>query len=58
MITDSLLQQGLSRYLTREQLDKLASVTVGVAGCGGLGSNCAAILARSGVRRFVIADLT
>lgn len=56
MTTDSLLQQGLSRYLTRDQVDKMASVTVGIAGCGGLGSNCAAILARSGVRRFVIAD--
>lgn len=56
MTRDSLLQQGLSRYLTDEQMDKMASVTVGIAGCGGLGSNCAAILARSGVRRFVIAD--
>lgn len=56
MITNSVLQTGLSRYLTSEQLKKLASVTVGIAGCGGLGSNCAFMLARSGVRNFVIVD--
>jgi sulfur carrier protein ThiS adenylyltransferase len=30
--------------------------TVGIAGCGGLGSNCAVALARSGVGRLVLAD--
>jgi sulfur carrier protein ThiS adenylyltransferase len=30
--------------------------TVGIAGCGGLGSNCAVALARVGVGSFVIAD--
>jgi sulfur carrier protein ThiS adenylyltransferase len=29
---------------------------VGIAGAGGLGSNCAVALARAGVRRFAIAD--
>jgi sulfur carrier protein ThiS adenylyltransferase len=56
MTINSVLQTGLSRYLTPEQLEKLASVTVGIAGCGGLGSNCAFMLARSGVRNFVIVD--
>ncbi|SIN71126.1 sulfur carrier protein ThiS adenylyltransferase ThiF [Halodesulfovibrio marinisediminis] len=56
MTTFSSLQEGLSRYLTPDQLEKLASVTVGIAGCGGLGSNCAFMLARSGVRNFVIVD--
>jgi sulfur carrier protein ThiS adenylyltransferase len=56
MTDTSSLQKGLSRYLTTEQRARLASVTVGIAGCGGLGSNCAFMLARSGVRKFVIVD--
>jgi sulfur carrier protein ThiS adenylyltransferase len=35
---------------------KLAGKTVGIAGCGGLGSNCAVALARTGVGKLVIAD--
>jgi len=34
----------------------LKSCTVGIAGAGGLGSNCAVALARSGVGRIVVAD--
>ena len=34
----------------------LKSKTVGIAGCGGLGSNCAVALARIGLGRLVIAD--
>jgi len=33
-----------------------SKATVGIAGAGGLGSNCAASLVRAGVRRLVIAD--
>jgi sulfur carrier protein ThiS adenylyltransferase len=36
--------------------NKLADKTVGIAGCGGLGSNCAVALARVGVGRLIIAD--
>ncbi|OBQ57524.1 sulfur carrier protein ThiS adenylyltransferase ThiF [Halodesulfovibrio spirochaetisodalis] len=56
MTGSSTLLKGLSRYLTQEQLAQLASVTIGIAGCGGLGSNCAFMLARSGVRNFVLVD--
>lgn len=35
---------------------RLARARVGIAGCGGLGSNCAASLARAGVGRLVLAD--
>lgn len=35
---------------------KLGTKTVGIAGCGGLGSNCAIALARVGVGKLVIAD--
>ena len=34
----------------------LSKKTVGIAGCGGLGSNCAAALARIGVGKLIIAD--
>ena len=34
----------------------LKQFTVGIAGCGGLGSNCAIALARCGVGKLVIAD--
>jgi sulfur carrier protein ThiS adenylyltransferase len=35
---------------------KLRDKVVGIAGCGGLGSNCAAALARVGVGKLIIAD--
>jgi len=36
--------------------EKLAKTTVGIAGCGGLGSNAAVALVRAGVGRLIIAD--
>ena len=36
--------------------NKLKSKTVGIAGCGGLGSNCAVALARVGVGNLLIVD--
>jgi len=36
--------------------DKLKDKIVGIAGCGGLGSNCAVALARVGVGRLIVAD--
>jgi len=43
--------------MTFEQVKQiLKTKTVGIAGCGGLGSNCAVGLARVGVGRLVIAD--
>jgi sulfur carrier protein ThiS adenylyltransferase len=35
---------------------KLRNYTVGIAGCGGLGSNCAVALARVGVGKLIICD--
>jgi sulfur carrier protein ThiS adenylyltransferase len=43
--------------MTRENLRHLLSAAkVGIAGAGGLGSNCAAALARAGIGSLVIAD--
>lgn len=35
---------------------KLKTFTVGIAGCGGLGSNCAIALARAGIGHLILAD--
>lgn len=50
------LNNGLGRYLKPEAQKKLGSAIIGIAGAGGLGSNVAAHLVRSGVKNFVIAD--
>ncbi|MFZ5427116.1 MAG: sulfur carrier protein ThiS adenylyltransferase ThiF [Thermodesulfobacteriota bacterium] len=49
-------EKGVCRYLGEEELAKIRSVRIGIAGAGGLGSNCAWMLARSGFDDFVIAD--
>ena len=36
--------------------DKIKTRTVGVAGCGGLGSNCAVALARAGIGTLILVD--
>jgi len=40
----------------KSKLEKLKGTCIGIAGCGGLGSNCAMALARAGVGTLVIAD--
>ena len=50
------LQEGLAKHLTPAQRACLAAARVGIAGCGGLGSNVAAMLVRSGVGTLVLAD--
>lgn len=52
----TVLREGLSRYFRKNELDRLASVRVGIIGAGGLGSNVAMLLARSGIRKFTLVD--
>ncbi|QJB54914.1 sulfur carrier protein ThiS adenylyltransferase ThiF [Pseudodesulfovibrio sp. zrk46] len=52
----NVTEQGIALYLGEERLRFLQTITVGIAGAGGLGSNCAMHLVRSGFRKFVIAD--
>lgn len=52
----SALAQGLRAHFSERDLARLAAVRVGIAGAGGLGSNVALLLARSGVRRLVVVD--
>ncbi len=43
--------------MTFEEIRSILSTkTIGIAGCGGLGSNCAVALARIGVGKLVVAD--
>ena len=46
----------LERYLKPVQLETIRKVKIGIAGAGGLGSNCAHMLVRTGFRRFRIID--
>ncbi len=50
------LREALRRYFTAEELERLAGTRVGIAGAGGIGSNVALMLVRSGVRRIVLVD--
>ncbi|WP_319759033.1 sulfur carrier protein ThiS adenylyltransferase ThiF [Maridesulfovibrio sp.] len=49
-------EQGIAKYLGEDCLRYLQTVRIGIAGAGGLGSNCAVHLVRSGFKNFVIAD--
>lgn len=46
----------LERRIGREARERLRAARIGVAGAGGLGSNIAVMLARSGVGELVVAD--
>ncbi len=50
------LERGLEACFSREELERLGSVRVGVAGAGGVGSNLVYLLVRSGIRRLVLVD--
>ena len=47
---------GANTYLTEGERVILENARVGIAGAGGLGSNCAMHLVRAGLKRLVIAD--
>lgn len=50
------IEQGIAKYLGEDCLQYLQNVRIGIAGAGGLGSNCAMHLVRSGFNKFVVAD--
>ena len=49
-------ERALSKFYGTEELEALQQAVVGIFGAGGLGSNCAVSLARSGVTHFIVAD--
>ena len=53
---ENLFEQGLLKYFTADQLHSIQSQKIGIGGAGGLGSNVAMILVRSGFKRLEILD--
>lgn len=52
----NLFEKALGMALGEKNLEKIQQITVGIGGAGGLGSNCAVNLVRSGFSNFVIVD--
>lgn len=49
-------ETAISHFYSPKEFRKLQSSVVGALGAGGLGSNCAVNLVRSGIRNLIIAD--
>ncbi|MBF0528753.1 MAG: sulfur carrier protein ThiS adenylyltransferase ThiF [Deltaproteobacteria bacterium] len=49
-------EKGLLKYLSLEQLARIQNAKIGIAGAGGLGSNCSQMLVRSGFKKIKIID--
>jgi len=49
-------EKGIRKYLDFDVISKISTIHVGVAGCGGIGSNCAHNLVRCGFKNFVLVD--
>ena len=53
---ENIFEAGLRRYLTDAQLEKIRAARIGIGGAGGLGSNVAIALIRTGFRHLEILD--
>lgn len=49
-------EQAIARFYSETDFSLLQETVIGIMGAGGLGSNCAVNLARSGICHFIIAD--
>ncbi len=49
-------EKSLLAYFSKDELNKIQSVKIGIAGAGGLGGNCAMNLVRSGFKKLKIVD--
>ncbi len=49
-------EKSLLKYFSKKELDLIQKSVIGIAGAGGLGSNCAFNLVRSGFKNFFIYD--
>lgn len=56
MNENHILRRGLLSYFTETQLECIEACRVGIAGAGGLGSNCAMNLVRSGFKHLTVID--
>lgn len=48
--------KSIQHYFGKENFEKLQRVHIGIAGCGGLGSNCAHNLVRCGICKLTLVD--
>lgn len=55
-LAENCLLAGLHRYFSKAQLKKLQEIRVGIAGAGGLGSNAAILLCRTGIGSLFLID--
>lgn len=49
-------EYAIKQYVGEERIKKLQNASIGIAGAGGLGSNCACSLVRTGVKKLKIID--
>ncbi|MCF7908102.1 MAG: sulfur carrier protein ThiS adenylyltransferase ThiF [Candidatus Omnitrophica bacterium] len=49
-------EKEIIKYFGKDQFKKIQSVTIGIAGLGGLGSNCSHNLIRCGFKKLIIVD--
>lgn len=49
-------RENLIKKMGKDSLEKIQAIRVGIAGAGGLGSNCALNLVRVGLNKFTIVD--
>ncbi len=56
VVKNSVFEQGIRQHFGEEQLTRIRSIRVGIAGAGGLGSNCAVSLVRSGFNKLLLCD--
>lgn len=52
----SPFEEGVAAHIGTAAFAKIRSIRIGIAGAGGLGSNCAANLVRCGFSRFTLVD--
>ncbi len=55
-VTQNKFYKTLTSRTSQEVIRKIKNITIGIAGCGGLGSNAAIALVRTGAMHLVIAD--
>lgn len=52
----NITEQGIASHIGLKILQRLQQPRIGIAGAGGLGSNCAQLLVRAGFKRLVVVD--
>ncbi len=52
----SIFNEVNEQFYTPQEIKKLKSANIAIAGCGGLGSNTAMLLVRAGIEKFTLVD--